>query len=264
MSPNFAWCSCLDIHLRNILVKLPSTFDHLSVEQLYKDYGEPETVPITRRDGKPLPPNVPEKAVIPLDLSKPAKEFLLSDSHVVLNDFGEAFAPDLTVRRGEDCHTPLAARPPESRFEPLSPLSYSADIWSLAVTIWEILGMKSIFSNDWASADEIVTQQIDTLGPMPRDWWDRWDGRCQFFSNEHPKGDREAWPPIEKAFDEYVQNYRRKYNVGEFDRKETVAILDLMRRMLVFRPHERLTAEEVLRSEWMVKWALPELEHNLH
>ncbi|CAG8909925.1 unnamed protein product [Penicillium egyptiacum] len=37
-----------DIHLRNILVKIPSSFNHLSVKQFYEEYGEPETVPITR------------------------------------------------------------------------------------------------------------------------------------------------------------------------------------------------------------------------
>jgi serine/threonine-protein kinase SRPK3 len=33
-----------------------------------------------------------------------------------------------------------------------------------------------------------------------------------------------------------------------------------MRGMLRFRPEERLTIDEVLRSEWMVNWALPQLE----
>lgn len=36
-----------DIHLHNILVKLPSSIDHLSIKQFYKEYGEPETTPIT-------------------------------------------------------------------------------------------------------------------------------------------------------------------------------------------------------------------------
>ena len=54
-----------DIHLSNILVELPSTFNHLSVTEFYEKYGEPETVPITQQNGEPLPPNVPPKAVLP-------------------------------------------------------------------------------------------------------------------------------------------------------------------------------------------------------
>jgi len=234
------------------------------VEQLYEKYGEPETVPITQRDGKLLPPNVPANTVLPLYLGKIAEEFLLSDAHVLLSDFGEAFAPDLEVRQGEDCHTPLAMRPPEARFEPLAPLSYSADIWSLATTIWEILGMKAIFSSEFATADELVSQHIDVLGPMPLNWWERWGERSQFFGdNGRPKEGRYVWPSMDKAFEEGVQKYRRKLRANEFDREETGAIIDLMRRMLAFRPEERPTADEVLQSEWMVKWALPDFHRGL-
>jgi hypothetical protein len=51
-----------DIHLRNVLVKLPSSFDQFSIEELYKEYGEPETVAITERSKQQLPAT----AVLPL------------------------------------------------------------------------------------------------------------------------------------------------------------------------------------------------------
>ncbi|ODH37342.1 hypothetical protein ACO22_02617 [Paracoccidioides brasiliensis] len=232
-----------DIHLRNILVKLPSSFDQLSIKQLYEEYGKPETVPSTQRNGKSLPPSVPAKAVIPLRLGKNAEEFSLSDARrCFLVTLAGHFPPALEVRRGEDCHTPLAMRPPEARFEPQAPLSFSADIWSLATTIWEILGMKAIFSSEFATADDIISQQIDVLGPMPL-----------IKLNGRPKECRDVWPPIDEAFEEGVQKYRRKRGVGEFDGEETVALLELMRQMLAFRPEERPTAEEVLKSEWMVQ-----------
>lgn len=60
----------IDIHLWNILVRLPSTFDELSIDQFRERYGEPETVPIRRVGGEPLPPNVPPKAVLLLHLGK--------------------------------------------------------------------------------------------------------------------------------------------------------------------------------------------------
>ncbi|KAJ5844486.1 hypothetical protein EN45_087250 [Penicillium chrysogenum] len=89
-----------DIH-RNILAKLPSSFNHLSVEQFYEEYREPETVPITRRDGKPLPPSVPTKAVIPMYLTMDADDFNLHDAHVLLSEFGESYRPSSETRRVE-------------------------------------------------------------------------------------------------------------------------------------------------------------------
>lgn len=58
-----------------------------------------------------------------------------------------------------------------------------------------------------------------------------------------------------------VQKWRRKVG-DEFDENEKAAFLDFMRRMLSFGPEDRLTVEEVLKSEWMVKWALPDHERS--
>ncbi|KAJ5962629.1 hypothetical protein N7501_007570 [Penicillium viridicatum] len=252
-----------DIHLSNILVKLPSSFDGLSIKQLYEIYGEPETVPITRYDGKPLPPNAPAKAAVPLFLGKYAEKFSLSDAHPLLSDFGEAFPPASEARFGKDCHTPPAFRAPETKFESQTPLAYPLDVWSLAIAIWEIIGMKCIFSTDHVDEDEIVSQHIDVLGPMPPGWWQRWEGRSRFF-DEHgcpTESHREnRWPPLEESFEIGIQKWKK---VGsEITENEKSAFLDLMRRMLQFRPEERLTAEEVLSSEWMVKWALPDYERS--
>ncbi|KXX76395.1 Serine/threonine-protein kinase SRPK [Madurella mycetomatis] len=258
-----------DIHLRNVLVRLPSTFDELSIDQFRERYGEPETVPIRRADGEPLPPNVPPQAVLPLYLGKKAQEFTLADARgLILSDFGEAFAPAKEKRLGKDCNTPVSKKAPETLFEPGVPLSYPSDIWSLGAAIWEILGMKFIFSES-ETKDEIVAQQIDVLGieNFPLNWREQWERT----SAEHieaegdiprrPMGVRETWPPLEKAFDEFVQKYRRKREAfGVFGDEETRAILGLIQGMLKFRPEERLTIDQVLKSDWMVNWALPQLE----
>lgn len=213
---------------------------------------------------KPLPSNIPAKAVIPLYLGKAAENFLLSDKRVLLSNFGEEFSPSADVRLGEDCHTPLAMRPPEAQFEPRVSLSYPADIWSLAVAIWEILGMNAVFSSEFTSIDEIVSRQIDVLGPMPLNWWERWEERSQFVDSAgRPKEGRDVWSPIEEAFDEGMQKYRRNRGVGGFDKEEAAAILDLMRRMLALTPEERPTVDDVLNSEWMVKWVMPGFERSL-
>lgn len=86
------------------------------------------------------------------------------------------------MRLGRDCHTPSGARAPESKSEPGAPLTDRSDIWSLATALWEIMGMKPVFSNEFRPKDEIVAQHIDVLGPMPSDWWLRWKVRDEFLS----------------------------------------------------------------------------------
>ncbi|XP_044715342.1 kinase [Hirsutella rhossiliensis] len=152
-----------DIHLRNALVKLSPSFNNLSILQLREKFGEPETVPIRRVDGKPLSPNVPSQAVTSLYLGKRAPDFTIEDARgLVLSDFGESFNPTTELRLGRNCNTPTAKKAPEALFEPEAALSYSSDIWSLGTAIWEILAMKFIFSES-ETEDEIVAQQIDVL-----------------------------------------------------------------------------------------------------
>jgi hypothetical protein len=46
--------------------------------------------------------------------------------------------------------------------------------------------------------------------------------------------------------------------VPEFDAEEKAAVMNMLRPMLSFEPKERLTAHEILKCEWMEKWALPD------
>lgn len=250
-------------------MKLPSTFDELSIPEFREKFGEPETVPISQVEDKPLTLNVPAYAAVPLYLGKKAQEFTLTDAHgLILSDFGEAFSPATEQRLGKECNTPLAMKAPETLFEPDSHILYPSDIWSLGTAIWEILGMKFIFSES-ETQDETVAEQIDVLGSsnFPDNWKILWErlGEDESDSDaaipKRPSGVRETWPNLEDAFEEDVQKYRRKREAaGTFDEHETRAILQLMRGMLQFRPEERLTIDEVLKSDWMVKWALPQLE----
>lgn len=259
----------IDIHLRNVLVKLPSTFDELSIQEFREKYGKPETVPISRLDDKPLTANVPAYAVEPLYLGKKAQEFTLADAQgLILSDFGEAFCPATERRLGRECNTPIAKKAPEAMFEPDALLSFPSDIWSLGTAIWEILGMKFIFS-EAETQEEIVAQQIDVLGlaNFPGRWREQWERQGEEDADGHkeipcrPTGARDTWPTLDNAFEEFVQKDRRNREAaGIFDEPETQAILELIRGMLKFRPEERLTIDEVLKSEWMVKWALPQLE----
>lgn len=252
----------------------PSTLDNLSIAQFRQKWREPQTIPITRVDEKPLPPNVPPEAVWPLslDCGKEAQDFMLSDAHrLILSDFGEAFSPGRETRLGKECYTPLEMRAPEALFEPNLPLSYPSDIWALSTAIWEILGMKFIFS-EWVSRDELIAQQLDVLGldHFPSTWRELWErphsDEGDFSMEGIPRRptalNREVWPPLEEAFEQFVQKWRRKQETvcGVFDEDEARAILDLMRGMMRFRPEERLTINKVLQSEWMVKWALPSLQ----
>ncbi|PWY64779.1 kinase-like protein [Aspergillus sclerotioniger CBS 115572] len=252
-----------DIHLGNVLLRLSSSLDELSVEQFYEKFGKPYTEPVIRLDNQPLPPGVPSHGTSPVWLGKRANEIPPEEAYLPLSDFGESFSPSNPQhqRLGEDCHTPLPVAPPEAYFEPTKPLSFSTDIWTLACAMWSIFGLRSLFDATLATLDYMDSQQINLLGPLPRAWWVSWEARHEYFEESgEPKKGRFVYPSLEQSFEKYVQASRRRDKMCCFSDEEKRAILDMLRPMLVFKPEERATVQDVLRSDWMVHWGLPAIE----
>lgn len=52
-------------------------------------------------------------------------------------------------------------------------------------------------------------------------------------------------------------------SAGVLDTQERAAFLGLMRRMLVFHPQDRISAKEVLESEWVMDWVMPDVWRSL-
>lgn len=154
-------------------------------------------------------------------------------------------------------YTHLQNRPPEAKFDPTKPLTFSSDIWSLGLMVWEVMGdgpFMSCFLFNWY---EVIADQVDALGPLPREWWEKWEAKLNEFEDDgQPKRGREYWS-LEERFHMNIQDPRVGEGTEQMDNDETHAFLDMIKGMLRFRPEERLTADQVLRSERMSKWALP-------
>ncbi|PGH16773.1 serine/threonine protein kinase [Polytolypa hystricis UAMH7299] len=141
-----------DLHPGNILLRLPKDMDNLSFDQFYEKYRQPNLEPVVRLDNQPLPRGVPTHGII-----------------ILLTDFGESFLPSTTLRHYS--RTPELLIPPEIHFLPQELLSFSADIWTLAGTIWAIIGQRPLFEGFGSSADLVTKEHVDVLGKLPPEWW---------------------------------------------------------------------------------------------
>ncbi|KAF3481853.1 uncharacterized protein GIQ15_04612 [Arthroderma uncinatum] len=197
-----------DIRLGNILLRLPSSFNQLSTDQLYENFGEPCKEGLVRLDGKPLSPNATAYATVPVWLGKQANLIPLCEAHLHLSDFGEGFPPATQQRPGGECHAPVPVLPPEALFEPEKPLSFPSDIWTLACAMWPIFGMRSLFDSTLATRDDIASQQVDVLGlsSFPSEWWNTWEARLKYFDEAgQPKDGQSAVQSLEFAFEEDIR-----------------------------------------------------------
>lgn len=131
-----------------------------------------------------------------------------------------------------------------------------------AHTIWEIIAQKSLFEGFLTNEDDMACQHIGVLGPLPPEWQQKWDAhRDQLLKNGQPINEpqslNQSW---EDRFETCVQRPWKEEGMSAIEASERDALSSMLRSMLSLRPEDRPSAQRALKSEWMVKWALPEYE----
>jgi hypothetical protein len=117
-----------------------------------------------------------------------------------------------------------------------------------------------LFEDILATPDDITAEQIDTLGKLPLLWWEKWEARQEYFLESGEPNQGRHVRPWEHRFETHIQLPRQEVGIPGFDMEEKAAVMDMLRSMLSFEPEKRPTAQDILKCEWMEKWALPDFE----
>ena len=186
----------------------------------------------------------------------------VDDPIIKISDYGTSFTVSTDV--SPRLHTPALYLPPEDFFG--EPITQAADIWTLGVSLYEVLGERALFEIFGWDRDDIMADMVSTLGPPPTRWWDNWKNREEFFE---PGGSwvsnmKRVYTPVFRPL------HQRMWDMGrgethetcqwDVERGEMRALEDLLRGMVAFEPAERMTAEQLMSSEYMMKWAMPAWE----
>ena len=103
---------------------------------------------------------------------------------------------------------------------------------------------------------------MDALGPLPPEWWAKWDWEYKSHPNHFPEKNGEPRQgriviSFDDRFECSIHDHRRDKGLETLDEKERDAFVEMIRLMLKFRPDDRPSAPRVLNSAWMKNWALP-------
>jgi serine/threonine-protein kinase SRPK3 len=238
-----------------MLFKLDN-LDNLSVSEIYERFGEPFKDKIERVDEALPGPEAPAYSVAArhLTISRDGT----SNPHIMISDFGESWLSDTTT--GERLHIPIVYMAPEATFSKAQ-IRKPIDVWSLACTIFEIFGERSLFQRSYFfDRDSIISEMVNTLGILPKQWWESWEARSDFFSEDglyNPSPDM-VFKTGPKPLLERVQENGRKDD-NEFSLDEAVELEKMLQTMLVYDPTKRDTMEQIAESDWMKRWGLPTL-----
>ncbi|PGH05300.1 CMGC/SRPK protein kinase [Blastomyces parvus] len=250
-----------DLHLHNFLLRTPN-FDNLSTADLYERHGKPFEVPTRRVDGKPSTPHAPPRVTYPMVWNMPANE--MTDPELIISDYGTSFIVSQTP--SPTLHTPALYSPPEVFFNERITIPTAADVWTLGVVLYDALGERPLFETFAWDPDDIIFEMTNTLGQPPARWWNSWANRSEFFN---PDG---LWITNFRRISTPVfrRLHQRMWDMGRGETPEACewdviggelkALEDMLRAMMRFEPAERPSAEQLLTSEYMVKWAMPAWE----
>ncbi|KLU92948.1 CMGC protein kinase [Magnaporthiopsis poae ATCC 64411] len=166
---------------------------------------------------------------------------------VKIIDFGRAFFIN-DVLRFLPGNTPLPCRPPEGLiFErPIEQMqgtswTQASDIWGLAVMLCQITFMPSFDPISFVGCVEphkILTRMFEAAGAPPAAWVEFWNARESTPISATRSWDREkGWAAVEQDF--------LLWEGPICTEDARTAFLDLLRLMLVTRPEDRITADQV-------------------
>ncbi|KAL9595331.1 MAG: hypothetical protein Q9219_006508 [cf. Caloplaca sp. 3 TL-2023] len=240
-----------DLHVGNILFTLPQ-IDSLSVGEIYQRFHTPRETQIQRMDGAALGPEVPSHSVMPAQIGISASE--VSDPRIRIVDFGEALLlDDIQSQEDMELQTAVLYVPPEAIFAK-SLIGLPADIWSLACSIYEIMGERTLFEGLIIGRENMVAEMVSCLGPLPQDWWNIWQTNEEFVENGVWRTEPEPLSLHERM------NYMGRKGDPDFSTAEREALEKMLQSMLQYEPSKRATIEDVGQSEWMRHWGVPSLE----
>ncbi|KAL6918397.1 hypothetical protein FSST1_009892 [Fusarium sambucinum] len=125
--------------------------------------------------------------------------------------------------------------------------TYSADIWSLGVMLWDLLEGKGLFDPTVSSEDDEYDDQSHLaqitalIGPPPGDLLSRGQRTSMFYK---PDGEL-------KNADRIPCDFNLENTIKCMTGEEKVRFIEFIRRIVRWSPEERSTARELLQDPWL-------------
>ncbi|KAI1747584.1 kinase-like domain-containing protein [Xylaria castorea] len=270
-----------DFRPSNILMKLDQDALHeLDQTQMIELLGEPEGYEVQTKSGESPCPKGPEYCV--LNVSMMWCERLIIPEIVII-DFGESFFLN-NPKNTTGIPTSYAA--PEVLFHQVT--GVGVDIWSLACTIYEIRTRDQLFGGSFygSNFNRVVYEMEIILGPLAMPYREVWDceglkgpdtiaracdeedspesaATCSLKSLECGRNDHIRDSGYDDILEAILGAEREQCHslLSEdrwkppikyrYERKEVLALADLLRRLLKYHPEERVGAESILQHEWL-------------
>ncbi|OAA33749.1 protein kinase domain protein [Moelleriella libera RCEF 2490] len=123
------------------------------------------------------------------------------------------------------------------------------------------MGLLPIFEYLMPCEEWTAAMQVELLGKLPPEWWARWERRSKYFAEDGQMLDtnRPVWA-WDFHFETAMQEWRRALGMELMSSGGKEALLAMLKPMLRYKPEERCSMTDVLRSKWMNDSAMLDFE----
>lgn len=236
-----------------------------SAQNFIKYLGKPQLLRLVQQDKVPISPTTKNRFpryLVPISSPIPLLHLCLATPqsvHIKICDFGEAKAaagfldPSISKSRNRVFNhlpagdlrgrVPCIYAAPEQLLRDSGPLSFSTDIWALAVLFHMIFsGATGLFSSYYGIEKEVLREMVRTLGKFPEEWWSKYEARKEYFDEDgNLKLDSKKLAPISARF-------LKVYPGKDLSEADVQQLEMLLRKMVVYDVRQRITAQEVVDS----------------
>ncbi|KAL4961928.1 kinase domain-containing protein [Aspergillus stella-maris] len=232
-----------DLYPHNFLLRVPG-FDNLDPAELYERLERPLEIPLRRLDGKTPAPHGPPHVFLVWRM--PATK--MEDPEIITTDYGTFFVASQTS--SPTLQTPDLYAPPEALFEEPITIPTAVDIWTRGISLYEVLGRRRLFEAFAWCPDDIIGEMARSESLNQNG---AWVSDFKRFKDPDSRSLHQKMWTMERG---------KTPETCEWDVQggEMRALEDMLRSMMSFEPEKRPTANQLLESEYMVKWALPAWE----
>jgi serine/threonine protein kinase len=244
-----------DLSTSNILFRVPETVCRWSDDEVYRYLGPPNTGEVVTRGGEPRGIHAPPELVAPIETLNFLYESHLQEA-VTIIDYGESYA--VASPPTDYCSTSNYVAP-EMRFE--RRIGLEADIWALGCAIFEIRAGSPLFDPFFDCDMSMLTQTVRILGRLPDPWWSSFGEQRslqpanliqQAYASEPKSSIRKELRLIGTEDVPSVSDEGPMVEKSgvKLDKEEMELLGDLLRKMLRYRPEERIGMREVVEHPW--------------
>ncbi|KAL9041362.1 MAG: hypothetical protein Q9214_004137, partial [Letrouitia sp. 1 TL-2023] len=130
---------------------------------------------------------------------------------------------------------------------------------AFAYTVFAIFDNTALFASNMPNADDVLAEIVDTLGRLPEPWWQKWNYSGEFYEEDGRKKtevlmeDYQKVRPLAVRIRQIRSSPLATGDVEQLSEEDLGGLQELLEHCFRYKPEDRVTADNILKLDWIQK-----------